>query len=229
VHNQNSKSLDRREEELERAYDLFARRVAPSVIEALQDPSAFKLGGNETTAAVIVTDMRDYATMAHEHDISAVVEMLNEYYQIVVDATLSNLGLLDKFMGDRCLLFFNAPIADPDFLERSVQAALQIKAGIEELSQRHANSALYPLSVGIGLTVGTVWIGTVGAEQLVGYTIIGETVNTAFRLAKLPRETRVLTVESVIEALGSEAKTGVSSYADLPDEPRVRVYELLHV
>jgi adenylate cyclase len=195
----------------------------------LQDPTAFKLGGNETTAAVIVTDMRDYTTMVHEHDISTVVEMLNAYYQIVVDAALSNLGLLDKFMGDRCLLFFNVPIADPDFLERSVQAALQIKAGIEELDQRRANSPLYPLSVGIGLTVGPVWIGTIGTEQRAGYTILGETVNTAFRLAKLPRETRVLTVENVVEALGSETKTGLSSYADLPGEPRVRVYELLHV
>ena len=194
--NQMVKSL-REKEMIKRA---FSRYVAREVVEeVLKDPDSLHLKGERREVTILFCDIRGFTTMSEHLDPERVVSLLNDFYTIMIDITFKHDGTLDKFLGDGIMAIFGAPIAHPEHALMSVRAALAMQEGIEALSASRVSRGHEPLAVGIGINAGEVVAGTVGTEDRMEYTVIGDNVNLASRLGSNAKPGQILVSHRIWE------------------------------
>jgi adenylate cyclase len=105
---------------------------------------------------------------------------------------------VNKFEGDAALCVFGAPSGQVDHATRCLRTARALRGALQQLSREREG-----LDAGIGVASGLVVAGNVGAEDRYEYTVIGDAVNEAARLAELAKQNpcRVLASEdSVVRA-----------------------------
>jgi class 3 adenylate cyclase len=120
-----------------------------------------------------------------------VAELLNDFFRLVVAAVDNERGFINKFEGDAALAVFGAPLQ----IEAPASAALAAaRALIQKLRK------LSVVDFGVGISAGTVFAGNIGAENRYEYTVIGDPVNEAARLADHAkrRDSRILASGSAI-------------------------------
>ena len=187
--NQMAKSL-REKEMIKRA---FSRYVAREVVEeVLKDPEQLQLKGERREVTVLFCDVRGFTPMSERLTPEQVVSLLNDFYTLMIDLTFKHDGTLDKFLGDGVMAIFGAPIAHPDHALRAARAALAMQSGIERLSAARVAEGKEPIVIGIGVNAGEVVAGTVGTEDRMEYTVIGDNVNLASRLTSNAKPGQIL-------------------------------------
>ncbi|GAY13926.1 adenylate/guanylate cyclase domain-containing protein [Mycobacterium sp. shizuoka-1] len=165
--------------ERDRLRDLFGRHVGTDVaLRAVSDADA--LTGEVREAAVLFVDLIGSTQLAQTRSPAQVAEVLNHFFQIVVDAVDERHGLINKFQGDAVLAVFGAPLPN-------AQAAVDALATARALTR--ALRRLPVVDFGIGVSAGPVFAGNIGAEHRYEYTVIGDAVNEAARLADRAKTT----------------------------------------
>ncbi|WP_236984382.1 MULTISPECIES: adenylate/guanylate cyclase domain-containing protein [Mycobacterium] len=178
-------------EERERIRDLFGRHVGTDVARrALEEGSS--LSGDVVEAAVLYIDLVGSTGLAESLPPQEVAEVLNDFFRIVVDTVHEFRGLINKFEGDAALVIFGAPL-------RSEQPASDALATARALAAKLRRLPL--VDFGIGVSAGRVFAGNIGAENRYEYTVIGDAVNEAARLADLAKtsDRRILCSGAAIE------------------------------
>jgi adenylate cyclase len=184
--------------EREHLRDLFGRHVGQEVARAAAAGDV-ELGGETRRVTVLFVDLDGSTTMAADRDPAEVVEMLNGFFDVVVDEVDRRGGLVNKLMGDAVLAIFGAPVDLPDHATRGLRAA---RAMADRLATEQPD-----LAAGIGVFTGETVAGNVGTRERFEYTVIGDAVNAAARLTELAKEApgRVLTcAETLAEADDAE-------------------------
>ena len=224
--NQMARSL-REKEMIKRA---FTRYVAREVVEeVLKDPEQLGLSGERREVTVLFCDIRGFTTLAERLTPEQVVSLLNEFYTLMIETTFKHDGTLDKFLGDAVMAVFGAPIAHPDHASRAVRTALDMRNGIAELNERRVGQGKAPIGIGIGLSLGEVVAGTVGTEDRMEYTVIGDSVNLAARLVDNARPAgRILISHRTYEAVRDLVEVkGLGPLKVKGKEEEVDVYEVI--
>jgi adenylate cyclase len=172
--------------EREHLRDLFGRHVGPDVV-ALAIEGEQAQAGEERDVAVLFIDLAGSTQLAANRPPHEVAEVLNAFFRIVVAAVDAHGGSINKFQGDAALAVFGAPL-------RSEHAAAAALATARALS---ANMRTLPVvDFGIGVSAGPVFAGNIGAENRYEYTVIGDPVNEAARLADTAKAVPGRTVAS---------------------------------
>ena len=161
--------------------DLFGRFVSPEVSAKLL-AGQIELGGELREVTILFNDLRGFTALTAEHSPADIVDLLNEYFGIVVSAAAKHGGIVNKFGGDSTLIIFGAPVDMPDHADRALATALEMDAALEEMSAHRVQEGWKPLTQGIGINTGTVVAGQIGSEDRMEYTVIGDAVNVASRL-----------------------------------------------
>jgi adenylate cyclase len=165
---------------IERAFSSYvAREVADAI---LKDPENLVLAGERCDVSVLFCDLRGFTSLAERLPPEQVVLLLNQFYTLCVDSTFKHGGTLDKFLGDGVMAIFGAPIRHPDHAAQAVRAAIAMRAASEELSDKRRREGKLPITVGIGVSAGEAVAGTMGTEDRMEYTVVGDSVNLAARL-----------------------------------------------
>jgi adenylate cyclase len=138
-----------------------------------------ELGGEMRDVAVIFVDVIGSTEMAVSKPPAEVVETLNRFFAVVIDAIGRYGGSVNKFEGDAALCIFGAPIAREDAAGDALAAARRMAFGLAR--------DLPELGVGIGISSGPVVAGNVGAASRHEYTVIGDPVNEAARLTEIAK------------------------------------------
>jgi adenylate cyclase len=223
--NQMAKSLYEKEM-IKRA---FTRYVARQVVdEILKDPERLALKEERRDVTVLFCDMRGFTPLAERLSPEEVVGVLNDFYTLMVDTTAKNDGIVDKFLGDGVMAIFGAPIVHDDHALRAVKTALAMQAGVAELSRRRAREGKEPIAVGIGVSAGEAVAGTVGTEDRMEYTVIGDSVNLAARLESNAKPGQILMSQRTyqkVEGLVNVRPLGAIRVKG--KEEQVEVYEVL--
>lgn len=136
-----------------------------------------------------------------------VVEILNEYFDVITTAVFDNKGTLDKFIGDAAMAVFNSPFDLDDYVFRAVNAAQDIAKGSVKLAERLQERFGRTVSYGIGVNCGEATIGNIGSKFRMEYTAIGDTVNTASRLESNAGAGEILISNEVKERLKDRITT----------------------
>ena len=183
--------------ERERMRDIFGRHVGEEVARAALSSGA-SLGGEVRDVAALFVDIEGSTELAATRPPQEVVDLLNRFFAVVVDAVEAHGGWVDKFEGDAALCVFGAPATQPDFADRALAAARAMR---DRLS-----GDVPELDAGIGVSAGPAVAGNVGAERRYEYTVIGDPVNEAARLCELAkdRDGGVVAAERLVARAGSE-------------------------
>ncbi|WP_396924812.1 adenylate/guanylate cyclase domain-containing protein [Mycolicibacterium sp.] len=159
--------------ERDRLRDLFGRHVGTDVaLRAVSD--ADTLTGEVREAAVLFVDLVGSTQLAQSRSPAEVAQVLNEFFQIVVDAVDERHGLINKFQGDAVLAVFGAPLPSTHSASDALATARALTVALRRLPV---------VDFGIGVSAGPVFAGNLGAEHRYEYTVIGDAVNEAARLA----------------------------------------------
>ena len=207
----------------------FTRYVAREVVdEILKNPEQLVLTGERREVTVLFCDIRGFTPVSERLDPEGVVLLLNEFYNLMIETTFKNDGTLDKFLGDGVMCVFGAPIARSDHAMQAVRTALDMQAGIAALSERFVQQGRPPIAVGIGVSAGEVVAGTVGSEDRMEYTAIGDSVNLAARLEALAKPGQVLISQHTQAMVDDRVRTKAMGAVHVKGkEDEVQVYEVL--
>jgi class 3 adenylate cyclase len=164
-------------QERERLRDLFGRHVGEEVVRrAIGEHGS--LSGDEREVAILFIDLVGSTQLAATRDPHEVADVLNNFFGIVVTAVDKRQGLINKFQGDAALAVFGAPLPVDDPASSALATARALADELRRL----------PVDFGIGVSAGPVFAGNIGAENRYEYTVVGDAVNEAARLADLAKE-----------------------------------------
>ena len=94
------------------------RRRSPSRSSAAR--SRCQKGGEHARRRVLFSDIRGFTAMSEKRSAQEIVDMLNEYFELMVEIVFRYEGTLDKFVGDEIMALFGAPVAHADDPIRAV-------------------------------------------------------------------------------------------------------------
>ncbi|MBI3608631.1 MAG: adenylate/guanylate cyclase domain-containing protein [Nitrospirae bacterium] len=169
---------------------MFSSYISPTMVaELVRDPDKAKLGGQRKELTVLFSDVRGFTAFSEAHQPEEVVAALNEYLQAMTDVIFHWNGTLDKFVGDAIMVFWGAPIDQPNHAELAVRCALHMRHRLAELQAKWRAEGREPLDAGIGINTGEMVVGNMGAEgKKMDYTLIGDNVNLGARVESLTRQ-----------------------------------------
>jgi adenylate cyclase len=168
----------------------------PNLCSACEDNLIKHHGGAEVAGSILFADIRGSTRMAEAISPTKFRELLNRFYTAASQAVFANSGVVDKFVGDEIMAVF-PPMLGEDHPARAVAAAQGILR-----ATGHDDPAGPWAPVGAGVHTGQVWFGAVGEGQGVEITVVGDTVNTAARLAAAAGPGEIVVSTDVAAAAG---------------------------
>lgn len=160
----------------------MARYMDPLIAESLMREGSNALGGQESEATVLFSDIRSFTTLTEALGAQGTVSLLNSYFTLMVDCLQREGGMLDKFIGDAVMAVFGLPLAAPDDADRAVRSGIAMLSDLEGFNHQRQEEGLAPIRIGIGLHTDVVVSGNIGSPKRMNYTVIGDGVNLAARL-----------------------------------------------
>ncbi|MDP2806408.1 MAG: adenylate/guanylate cyclase domain-containing protein, partial [Gallionellaceae bacterium] len=163
---------------------MFSSYLSDKLVARLEkDPDAAKLGGANKEVTVLFTDIKGFTTYSEGHTPQEVVARLNEYLGEMVQIVELHDGTVDKFIGDGIMVYWGAPLEQPNHAELAIECIRAMKKKMIELRAKWAKEGVEPFYIRGGLQSGVVVAGNVGFEgKKMEYTVIGDTVNQSARL-----------------------------------------------
>ena len=185
--------------QLEVIRSVFGKYVPESVVDSIISGQG-NIEPMQTMATILYTDIEDFTRISESMPPERVVEMLNTYFEAVIEVIGRHGGTVNQLQGDAMLVTYNVPVADARHADQAVLTAIEI----QRLVSREKFAGVR-LGTRIGINSGNVFAGSVGTSERKNYTVHGDAVNLAARLERLNKEhgTRVL-VSGQCAALLSE-------------------------
>lgn len=161
--------------------------------------------GKEQRLAILFLDIRGFTARTTGQLPYDVVFLLNRFFDAIVPAISGTGGSVDKYLGDGLLAVFETG-NETASARAALRAVAQIGAALERFNRMLTEEGAPRLRIGVGVHLGELVLGEIGAAGHAPRTIIGETVNAASRLEAMTKEVgvEVLVSDAVLEAAGIE-------------------------
>ncbi|MFM7600439.1 MAG: CHASE2 domain-containing protein [Pseudanabaena sp.] len=198
-----------------------------------------RINGQEVYVTVLFTDMRNFSTAAEAQAPGETLNWLNNYLGTIANEVLAHGGMVDKYIGDAVMAVFGVPIPHTNEVERTrdaqcaVAASLAIARKLAEMNEVWVAQGLPPVSTGIGINSGTVIAGSLGSDERLEYSVLGDAVNIAARLESFNKEVdggphHILISEETQQRLNNNFKTEfVGKYALKGKKQETGIYRVL--
>jgi class 3 adenylate cyclase len=165
--------------------DLFGQYVSPEVARLAIEQHG-QLAEQVVECTVLFVDIRRFTALAEVLPPVRLIGTLNRYFDRMLTAVEAEGGIVNKFGGDSLLAVFGSPLNPmPNHAERAVRAALRMRLALAEFNREQADTEMPELRVGFGLATGELVAGNVGSSRKLEYTVIGDPVNLAARVARV--------------------------------------------
>jgi hypothetical protein len=128
------------------------------------------------------------------------------------------------------MALYNVPFEAPDHARRAVRTALEFQERLRPLAERFAAKYGGTLACGVGIHTGDAVVGTIGSEQRLEYTAIGDTINLGSRLEGITKEFNVPIVMSEATAAEVAGEFGTRDLGEVTVKGKaipVKIYAVL--
>ncbi|HKX10118.1 MAG TPA: adenylate/guanylate cyclase domain-containing protein [Stellaceae bacterium] len=149
-------------------------------------------GGAEVDIAVLFADVRGSTALAERLGPSSYAVLMNGFYHNATEVLVRYDAIIDKLVGDEVMALFIPGICGPHYRRRAAEAAFALVQAVGDVP------------IGAAVHSGIAYVGNVGGEGVVDFTALGDTVNTAARLASVAAAGEVLLSEAVFGAIAAQ-------------------------
>ncbi len=159
------------------------RYHSPAVVQQMMRVGALQNGRilpKEGDISILFADIVGFTALSERLSPGEVAELLNSFFEEMLQEVFAVGGTLDKFIGDCIMAFFGAPEPQLDHAERAVAAAWGMLKRLDDLNANHRLRE--PLQLRVAINSGKAVVGDVGSSQRVDYTVLGATINLASRM-----------------------------------------------
>lgn len=171
-----------------RILDTFGKYIDPRVVQDLIDAPMLAAEGHRRVMTVLFCDVAGFTTTSERMTPQGLVKILNQYFSTMSAPIRDNDGIIDKYIGDAIMAYWGPP-----FNKDSEQTRLASLAAIDMVDRLDSLRDSFPELLGIrtapisfdlriGVATGEALVGSIGSEQMMNYTVIGDTANFAARL-----------------------------------------------
>ena len=182
--------------------------------------------GRLSEVTVLFADCREYTRLTHELGIEKLTPVTEEFFKTSAEVIREHYGIVDRFLGDAVMAFFNVPIKHDDHVLRAVNAAFQIQEGVMRINA--TLNGVFVLGVGIGIATGTALTTNMGSTNCSDYTMVGDSINIASRLQGQAAPGEVLVTEEVYKAINAAFPGAMRAEYSLKGiSPPVAAYRLV--
>ena len=157
--------------------------LSPNLMEKVKDdPDILKIGGSRKKISVLFSDIVGFTSFCDSVDSAEVQEVLEDYFEKMTRAIFNAEGIVDKYLGDGILAFFENSKDSVSSPHNAMKAAIDMQRGAQELNDKYIKMNRPPFEIRIGIATGYAKVGNIGPPDKVDYTIIGSVVNKSARL-----------------------------------------------
>jgi adenylate cyclase len=207
---------------------MFGRYLSTEVMNSLiENPSTLELGGERRKVTIMMTDLRGFTAIAERLEPEKVVQMLNLYFEVMVEVILKYNGTINEIIGDALLIIFGAPQEMPDRTQRAIACSIDMQNAMTQVNEKNRSKTLPELEMGIGLNETEVIVGNIGSSKRSKYTVVGSGVNMTSRIESYTVGGQILISESARKQAGEVLRID-SQWEVFPkgSETPLRVYEV---
>jgi len=207
---------------------MFGRYLSTEVMNSLiENPSSLELGGERRSVTIMMTDLRGFTALSERLEPEQVVQMLNVYFEVMVEVVLKYNGTINEIIGDALLIIFGAPQEMSDRAQRAIACAIEMQNAMADVNGQSRSQGLPELEMGIGLNETEVIVGNIGSTKRSKYAVVGSGVNMTSRIESYTVGGQILISESVrqeaIDILRIDAQRDVRPKGS---ETPLRIYEV---
>jgi len=207
----------------------FGRFISPSVVYTVltaMREGDLKLGGEEQEVTAVFADVRNFTGISERMPPGELVRVLNIYLSAIIDAVLGHDGMINKFGGDGVMAIWNVPVEHESHALLATKAAISAQRAIKELQGRE--TTLPKMEFGIGINTGKALAGNMGSEDRLEYSVIGDAVNTASKLANAAPGGKIWIGDSTYKLVNSHIVTNqLDPLAVKGKSQPIQAYEVL--
>lgn len=157
----------------------LSQDIMQNVVQNIDD---VKLGGKKAVVTVLFSDIRGFTSMSEKMTAEEVSMILNEYFSEMEPIITKYKGVINKFIGDAVMAIFGEPIQDINHAQNAVKCAYEMLKKVEILRDKWLLEGKPKIEIGVGINTGEAFVGNIGSEKRLEYTVIGDTVNLASRI-----------------------------------------------
>lgn len=164
---------------LQETEQAFNRLIPRQLLKLLERDNILdvKLGDQiERKLTIMFTDIRSFTSLSEAMTPQENFNFLNSYLKQMEPVISAHHGIIDKYVGDTILALFTHGADD------AVSGAINMLEKLEEYNAGRARAGYVPVRIGVGLNTGLAMIGTVGGEERMESTVIGDAVNLSSRI-----------------------------------------------
>ncbi|GAB2495881.1 AAA family ATPase [Algoriphagus taiwanensis] len=131
--------------------------------------------------SVLFSDIRDFTPLVELLSPESVILLLNQYFSKIGPEIIDQGGFIDSFAGDEILALFAVPAS------QAVKAGVGMAKALMEFNKESEQMGRPLLNMGIGINTGPLVLGTMGGENRMQCTVLGDTVNLGSRIESLTK------------------------------------------
>lgn len=190
------------------------------------------LGGKRADVTVLFADIRGFTSMSENMSAEEVSVILNEYFTEIEPIIRKHNGVINKFIGDAVMAIFGEPIQDKNHAINAVKCANDMLQKVVELQKKWLLEGKPKIEIGVGINTGEVFVGNIGSETRLEYTVIGDVVNLASRIESYNKvyKTRFLISSTTYEKVRNIADViKISEVSIRGKAKKLDIYEVLRL
>lgn len=195
--------LEQERQEKQRVKNTFSRYMGPRLVDHVLSHEPGLLSRRERRQAVVMfADLRNWTGgMIMKLEPDEAIQQLNEFFTTMMDIALDNDGTVFELTADEILVGFNVPFDQKDAPFLAIKTAVMMQRRFDSLRQRWYKRLGTDVGLGIGIDLGDVVVGNVGAESRMTFRMVGGVINTAHRLVEIAEDGHIVVTKAVVNAL----------------------------
>lgn len=217
----------------EKIKDAMGKYISQDIMEnVVSNIDNVKLGGKKADVTVLFADIRGFTSMSEKLEPDEISVILNEYFTALEPIISSYNGVINKFIGDAVMAIFGEPIQDKDHAVNAVKCANEMLLKVKELQKKWIEEGKPKIEIGVGINTGEAFVGNIGSEKRLEYTVIGDMVNLASRIESY---NKVYKTQFLISSSTYAYVRGIADVIKISEvkirgkEKKMNIYEVLRL